>query len=267
MNKPAMGKPRKLVKKSNKFKRLYFDIETSPNIVFSWNIGYKLNLMHDSIIKERRIICICYKWEHENKVHSLTWNKGDDKEMLIKFVAVMNIADECIGHNSDQYDLKWVRTRAMFHDISVFPDYTTVDTLKLSRRGFRFNSNKLDYIGQFLGLGKKKDTGGFGLWKDIVLNNSRESLKKMVDYCIGDVLLLEKIFNRLNPYVKHKTHVGVLEGGDKCNCPNCGSDRLQKRGISVSAVGYKKQRLQCQICGKYFSLSFKSLEKDVLNKE
>ena len=41
-------------------RRLYFDCETSPNIVYSWRIGYKIELSHDSIIEERRIICISY---------------------------------------------------------------------------------------------------------------------------------------------------------------------------------------------------------------
>ena len=167
---------------TKKFKRLFFDIETSPNIVTSWNIGYKINLSHDNIIQERSIICICWKWEGENKVHSLSWNKGNDKKMLIEFAKVMNSADETIGHNSDNYDEKWIRTRCIFHGISLIPDFQRIDTLKLSRKGFRFNCNKLDYIAQYLGLGKKLDTGGFGLWKDIVLKNSNSAMKKMIDY-------------------------------------------------------------------------------------
>ena len=35
--------------KEKKFKRLFFDIETSPNIVFSWNIGYNLNISYENI--------------------------------------------------------------------------------------------------------------------------------------------------------------------------------------------------------------------------
>ena len=103
--------------KGKKFKRLYFDIETSPNVVFSWNVGYKLNIDHKSILKERAIICICWKWEGESKVHYLTWNKGDDKKMVQEFAKIINSADEVLGHNGDAYDIKWLRTRCIYHGV------------------------------------------------------------------------------------------------------------------------------------------------------
>ena len=135
----------------NKKKRLFFDIETSPNIGFFWSAGYKLNVPYSNIIKERAIICICYKWAGDDKVYSLTWdNNQDDKKMLEKFIEVANDATELVGHNGDKFDLPWVRTRCLYHKIPVFPNYTTVDTLKQARSKFRFNSNKLDYIAQFL---------------------------------------------------------------------------------------------------------------------
>jgi len=55
----------------SKRKRLFFDIETSPNVGFFWSAGYKLNVTADSIIQERAIICICYKWEDEKEVYHL----------------------------------------------------------------------------------------------------------------------------------------------------------------------------------------------------
>lgn len=247
--------------KSLKLKRLFYDIETSFNIVASWNIGYELNISHDSIIKERGIICICYKWADEDKVHHLTWKRGDDKKMINDFIKVLNSADEIIGHNADAFDLKWIRTRALKHGINVFPTYNSVDTLKLARRQFRLNSNKLDYIGQFLGVGKKLETGGFDLWKSIILDNDSKSMDKMVEYCKQDVLLLEKVFNKLNQYVNSKTHVGVLMGGDKCSCPECGSTKYTVSKRRITAAGLKKVQLQCRNCGKYQTLSESSLNK------
>jgi hypothetical protein len=68
-----------------KIKRLFFDIETSPNVGFFWTAGYKQNISHDNIIKERAIICICYKWAGEDKIYSLTWDKNqNDKKYAPK---------------------------------------------------------------------------------------------------------------------------------------------------------------------------------------
>lgn len=250
--------PNKL-KDEKKFKRLFFDIETSPNIVTSWNVGRKISLTPDNIIKERAIICICYKWEGEKTIHSLQWNKGEDKAMLQKFIKVMNEADEVMGHNSDNYDVKWVRTRCVKHGIPMFPDYQQVDTLKLARGGFRFNSNRLDYIAKFLGVGQKIKTS-YSLWTDIVFKNSKAAMDEMVRYCKMDVQVLENVFKKLQPYVKHKTHVGVLLGKSSHSCPECGSIKSISNGQRITASGLKKQRLHCQDCGKYYSISI--LKKD-----
>jgi uncharacterized protein YprB with RNaseH-like and TPR domain len=244
-----------------KTKRLFFDIETSPNIGMFWTAGYKLNIGHDNIIKERAIICICYKWEGDEKVYSLTWdNDQDDKKMLEKFVVIANEADELVGHNGDKYDLAWVRTRCLFHGISMFPNYVTIDTLKQARSKFRFNSNKLDYIGKFLGLGEKIHTS-FDLWKDIVLNKDKQALEDMVTYCKGDVELLEKIYNKMSSYFPHKTHLGVTEGEGKASCPGCASTNMVYSRKRISALGTFRIQLQCKDCGKYHTVSNRVYEQ------
>ncbi len=244
-----------------KFKRLFFDIETSPNMVFSWNVGNKLSIGYDNIIQERAIICICWKWEHEKKVHSLTWDKGCDKKMLEKFIKVMNEAGEILGHNSINFDEKWVRTRCLFHNIPMFPSYQSLDTLRLARSGFRFNSNRLDYIGKYLNLGEKMDNGGLRTWKEIVLNNSQVAMDRMVKYCKKDVLLLENIYKRLKRYTHHKTHIGVIMGKGKCSCPECGSDKTHVSKTRYSATGAVKKQLECKSCRKYFTVSEKEYNK------
>lgn len=248
--------------KKPKVRRLFFDIETSPNVVFSWNVGYKLMIPPENILKERAIICICYKWAGESKVHSLRWNNGDDKELLVKFIDVLNAADEIIGHNSDAYDIKWIRTRCIYHGIQMFPDYVQIDTIKLAKSGFRFNSNKLDYIGGFLGVGNKMHVD-FSLWKSIVLDNDEKAMEKMEKYCKVDVIRLQQIYDKLNIFSKHKTHVGVLMGNDKCSCPNCGSDNYYHQGKVVSAVGVIKHRMQCKDCFKYYRVSHTDYEKSL----
>ena len=232
-------------------KRLFFDIETSPNIGLFWEAGYKKNIDYSNIIKERAIICICYKWEDSKEVGFLTWDsKQCDKKMLQKFIEICNQADELIGHNGDKFDLAWIRTRCLFHRISMFPVYTTIDTLKLSRSKFKFNSNKLDYIAKYLGMGEKIKTE-FGLWKDIVLNKDKEAMAKMVKYCQQDVKLLEKVYKELSTHIFAKTHYGVIFGEDRGSCPECGSDDIIRMCNRVSVSGVKKIQFQCKTCHKF----------------
>ena len=232
-------------------KRLFFDIETSPNIGLFWEAGYKKNIDYSNIIKERAIICICYKWEDSKEIGYLTWDsKQCDKKMLLKFIEIANSADEMVGHNGDRFDLAWIRTRCLFHRINVFPVYTTIDTLKLSRSKFKFNSNKLDYIAKYLGMGEKIKTE-FGLWKAIVLNKDKEAMAKMVKYCQQDVKLLENVYKELSVHISHKTHYGVIFGEDRGSCPECGSDEIVRMCNRVTASGVKKIQFQCKTCNKY----------------
>lgn len=234
-------------------RRLFFDIETSPNIGLFWEAGFKKTISPDNIIKERAIICICYKWEDEKEVYSLNWDaKQNDKTMLQKFIEVANLADELVGHNGDRFDLAWVRTRCLFHGIDMFPTYVTIDTLKTARSKFKFNSNKLDYIAKYLGVGRKIKTE-FSLWKDIVLNKDGAAMVKMVKYCKQDVIVLERVFNALRSHMTPKVHYGVIFGQDRGSCPECGSDELIIVQRRVSASGLKKIQYQCKTCHKHHS--------------
>jgi len=78
-----------------KRRRLYFDVEVSPCIGLFWQAGYKINIGYENIIKERAIICICYKWEDDRTVYGLTWDDNQcDKAMLEEFIKIANQADE-----------------------------------------------------------------------------------------------------------------------------------------------------------------------------
>ncbi len=243
-----------------KKKRLFFDIEVAPNIGLFWSSGYKISIGYENIIKEREIICICYKWEGSAKVYSLTWDsKQSDKKMLIEFINVANEADELVGHNGDKFDLAWVRTRCLFHNIQMFPTYTTIDTLKQARAKFKFNSNRLDYIAKYLGLSGKIKTE-YDLWKGIVLNKDKRCLSKMVEYCKYDVVLLEKVFEKLSPHILGKLHHGMLNGAKKHSCPECSGYDMKLSKTRITAAGYKKHQLQCNSCGHYTTVADSNLK-------
>ena len=241
-----------------KRKRLFFDIESSPNLGLFFEAGYKKNIDTSAIIKERAIICICYKWEEAKEVFSLNWDaKQDDKKMLEKFIQIANDADELVGHNGDRFDLAWIRTRCLFHGISMFPNYVTIDTLKIARSKFKFNSNKLNYIADFLGFGQKIKTD-FNLWKNIVLHKDKKAMEEMIKYCKKDVILLEKVYKELAKHIAPKTHYGVRFGADRGSCPECGSEDLFVCKTRLIASGQKKIQYQCKTCGKYHTKNEKN---------
>lgn len=235
-------------------RRLFFDIETSPCVGWFWRPGYNLNLDYNNILDNAKIICICYKWEGSAKTYSLTWDsKKSDKKMLQDFIKVLNQANEVIGHNSDKFDIKWIRTRCLIHGIDMMPEYTSIDTLKEARKGFNFPSNRLDSIGRYTGVGKKIKTTG-ELWYDTCFKNDRKALDKMVRYCIQDVVLLEKVYKKMHNFIKPKYRFDT----DKNGCPRCGSEDLRLRANKISAAGTRFKQMQCHSCGTYTKIAVKT---------
>jgi hypothetical protein len=258
--------PKHLMSKSHpdekpRFRRLFADIETSPNVVLSWRVGYDIRLDPDNILFERKIICIGYKWEGEDKVHVLRWDeRQDDSEMLGRFVEIAKGADEIVGHFLDRFDLPWIRTRCLLHGFDPLPPFKTVDTKAWASKYFYFNSNKLDYIASVLGFGHKIKTD-FDLWKKVLLDGSKKALDQMCQYCAKDIILLEKVFHKLQGCSKSKTHVGVLQGGEKWSCSHCGSTDMHKAKTRVTSCGMVQHQMTCGKCHRYTTINQGAFEK------
>ena len=239
-------------------KRLFFDIETSPCLGWFWRPGWKVRLSYDNIIEHAKIICISYKWENEDKVQTLVWDKDkDDGKMIKKFIKVMNSADEIIAHNGDRFDLKWIRSRALTHGINSVPRWASFDTLKSVRANIQLPSNRLGDIGRYFGLSEKIKTDP-DLWKNIVFGDSSR-MQEMIDYCEQDVILLEQVYQKVKGVVPLKTHVGVTGMREKWSCPACGSQKVVVKSHTncTSATGVRKHQMHCKEkeCGRYYHIS------------
>jgi len=242
------------------FKRLFFDIETSYIKANVWRQG-KQYIRPEQIVTEKKIICISYKWQGDEKVHSLKWDsRHNDKKLVKDFIKVLGQADEIIAHNGDRFDIKELRTRAILNGVLMFPKYRTLDTLKKARKYFNFTSNKLDLLGNYFNVGRKLDHEGFKLWEKTVEGTKaeqKEYLSKMVSYCEQDVILLEDVFSVLTPYIDHNTNLAVLKGGKKWHCPECASKEVKLSHTDTTPMGYIKRFMSCK-CKKTYHISNRS---------
>lgn len=253
----------KLEAKKLPIKRLFFDIETGYYILKIKAFQLKNYIKYfnpDTIERQKEIICISYKWQQEDKVHTLDWSMGE-KEMLKEFIKVLGEADEAIGHNGDKFDIKELRTRCINYGVLMFPTYRTLDTLKKARQYFRFASNKLDYIGQYLNVGRKLDHEGFKLWEDVVEGDedtSKTALAKMIAYCEQDVVLIQDVFHVLSPYINHNNNLAVLTGGEKWHCPECASEKVKMYRTYTTPMGVVRREMKCNDCKKQYKVSNKT---------
>ncbi len=238
-----------------------WDIETSPNLGFFWRTGYNIDIGHNAIVEERKIITIAYKWLGERKVHVLTWDKNrDDRTMIEKFLKVAEQADELIAHYGDGFDLPWVRGRCFILGLPPIPKYKTIDTKAWASKYFYFNSNKLDYLSQVMGR-KGKIKTDYEMWRKITLHNDQHELAKMARYNAGDVRELEKVYVRMTGFCTPKSHAGVVGGLDKWTCPRCGSDDVSLSKRRTTAAGTEQFQMRCNKDGGFYTINKAAYEK------
>ena len=232
--------------------RLVFDIEVSPAVVWIWKCGYGINVPTSNIIEEPRVICISYRWEGEEKTHHLQWDrKQDDAAMLAKFVPIMQQAGTLIGHNSDNFDIKWLRGRCLYHRLPCPPDFITIDTWKQAKKYFRLQGNGLKYLAKFLRLKEQKivQQENAALWQEVVFKKSAEAMKKMLAYCDRDVDVTMAVYEAFMPYVGSVGH----RGRNMQDCAHCGSSNTKWEKERTSTAGIKKTQFRCNEpgCLKY----------------
>lgn len=230
-------------------KLLFIDLETSPNISYTWHGKHEVDVIE--FLEEGYILTFAYKWLGDKKVKSLSIPEAGSKEKLAKRLhQLFDEADIICAHNGNNFDIKWANRAFISFGMNPPSPFKQIDTLLIARNKFNFNSNRLNDLGEYLGLGKKIDTGGFKLWKSC-MEGDKKAFKKMSEYNRQDIVLLEKVFLKLAPW--HNTPQ-ISETG--MACPQCGSTHIQYRGYSTTKTTISR-RVQCQKCGKWSVSSVK----------
>lgn len=232
-------------------KILLYDIETAPNLGYIWG-KYEQDVLEFE--REWYILTFAYKWLGEKTVHAFSLpdfprykrDREDDKHLVTELWKLMDEADVVIGHNSDEFDNKKAYARFIAHGMNPPRPFKMVDTKKAAKKYFNFNSNKLDDLGNYFGLGRKIQTGGFDLWKRC-MQGDPAAWKKMVDYNKQDVALLEKVYYKLRPWTENHVNLN-LYNEDVHACPKCSSGKIQRRGFRYGKTGRRRQ-YQCTNCG------------------
>lgn len=238
-------------------KILLLDIETSYNIATTWT---KWNPSM-RVLKDKSIMCIAYKFlgDKNTKIISITENetlfKTDpflDKEVIEKFIPILEKADVIVAHNLDRFDAKLLNTRALKNKF-ILPPVKQVDTLKIAKKYFSFYSNRLGDLAEYLGVKRKADNN-ISWWDDVLLHKKRLSMKKIEKYCKTDVDVLEQVYNKLVVY--HKP--SIMKSLHSMSCPHCASLKVQKRGV-YHTLKNSYQRFQCFSCFSWFKSNNKGM--------
>lgn len=235
----------------NKAKILFFDLETSPNLGYIWQ-KYETNVI--AFKKEWELLTFSWKFLGDKKTKCLTrldFKDKTDKSLVVALKKVLESADIIVAHNGHDFDFKKANAKFIEHSLGPLPRLQYIDTKRIAKRYFKFNSNSLDDLGNLLGVGRKKQTGGFDLWLRCMAME-KKAFKQMADYNIQDVLLLERVYLKLRPWMEQHPNLTLLSSDSQLpgGCPKCGHDKLHSKGFKYNKTGKYRQYI-CTNCRGY----------------
>lgn len=227
-------------------KILVIDIETRPALSYHWRM-FKENIGIDQVKEAGSILCFCAKYVGEPEMYSFSEWEHTERGMLEAAHALLSEADAVVTKNGNKFDLPWFNSQFLKHKMPPPPPLTSIDLETTLRHKFRFQSNKLDFVTQYLEIGKKVEHEGFKLWRK-VMDGDEVAQRKMLRYCAGDVRITERLYKRMRPYITNHPHMGFTP---KKACGACGSHHVHVSKWRRTKA-FRIQQLHCQTCGSYF---------------
>lgn len=232
-------------------KTLIIDIETRPSLGYIWSL-WDQNVSLSQLVEVGEVICFSAKWIDNKKVFFKSIYHHSKEEMLQAAWDLMDEADAIIHYNGKAFDIKHLNREFLLGGFTPPSPHKDIDLLTVARGRFKFVSNKLQHVASQLGLGSKVDNSGFQLWVDC-MNGKKKAWDEMKEYCMGDVLLTEKVYYALQPWIKNHPNVPLHDANQNDACQICGSERFQRRGYAYTQLSVYP-RILCKDCGAWSRL-------------
>jgi hypothetical protein len=178
-----------------------------------------------------------------------TGQKIAPEEVMIREMwELLDEADMVVHYNGTAFDMKHLNREFLRYNLGPPSHYHQIDLLKTVRKQFKFPSNKLNYVSQALGLGKKTPHTGFQLWLDC-MDNKAVAWQTMERYNKKDVKLLRSLYHKLLPWIHNHPNLGmwVTEPASPV-CPNCASTNVHKKGTQHNTKTCSYTRYKCNSC-------------------
>lgn len=225
---------------------VFLDIEIMANLIYAWGI-YEQNAVDK--YREWYIMSYAYRVKGEKKTHVVALpdfprfkkDPTDDYDLVKTLWELFDKHDVIIAHNAD-FDIKKSCARFLHHGLPPPSPYVGVCTKKLAKSRFKMDSNKLDHIGKYTGVGTKLKHQGFDLWKACEAKD-KKAWAIMRKYNKMDVDLLVRIYEKMIPWAKNSPKLYF-----HAKCKYCGSNKTQWRGDYPAKKPYGK-RYQCTESG------------------
>lgn len=241
---------------------LVLDIETMMGEAYIWRMWEEVRNI-EMLVEPVTILSWAAKWAGDEHAYFDSVHRNTREGMMENMWNMLDEAEVVVGWNSNRFDLRHINAEFMELGFGPPSPYRKVDLQQHVRRQAKFMSNKLDYVADRLGLGRKLEHEGLGMWKKC-LAGDKEAWTTMEEYNIYDVELTEQVFHRLRPWLPYTINQSIENGHV---CPECGGTHLHARGVRKTATR-AYDRWHCQTCDTWSqSASARKDMKATLKKE
>lgn len=236
------------------------DIERLPGTFAAefWDLNdYKGRRIHaDAVTEWPRTICAAWRWRGEKKMNfSAVWEWSDPAAgptgLAQDLHRVYDEADVVVGHNIDGFDTKKIASDWLQAGFSPPSPWKSIDTLKVARQRFGYESNTLNALCERLGISAKTDRYDARVARAACEGNVAAQ-RRIKRYNQGDIVATEALYERLMGWQKNPPNASLWINDEEVHCIACGGTDLQLRGEQV-ALSQTYDRVQCQNpnCGKW----------------
>lgn len=233
---------------------LIFDIETAPEVAYVWQ-RWKANVAPVQVIQRSFMLSWAAKWLGTDEVFAdaLPFSSEYEGDKTNDYLIVKSIwhmldgADVVVAHNGIRFDLAYLNSRFIVHNLGMPSPYKVVDTLQIAKKYFRFPANSLKELIAYLGVEEDKLDTNFQLW-DGCMKGDLDSWHDMVEYNKRDITTLEQVYLKLRPYDKGHANVALYYPDEHLRCPCCGSTNLQKldKNAYTAMSAFESYRCECK---------------------
>lgn len=139
------------------------------------------------------------------------WKRGqrsDDREIVCDILAVLETCDIHIAHNGCEFDRKFLNGRAAEHHLPPVHPQKIYDPCLLGRKNLGLRSNRLDAMGDHLGIDVGKTPFVSKIWRKAALDGDEDCMNYIEQHCVADVIGLAKLARELAPWVKELNSIG-----------------------------------------------------------
>ncbi len=205
------------------------------------------------------MLCACVKFLGNRTIYTFRIDeypryekdRTNDKRAVSDLAKLLRRADYLSGWYSFGFDLKFINTRLLYHNLPLLRYDNHIDLWKQARKRLKLKSNRLVNVERALDLDHNKTPLDPRVWQRAIAGHKYRGMNDVVKHCKCDIKTTEDAYYRLLPTAYGYPNRNLVTGNFDA-CPYCGHTKYinyGKRYNKVSTV----QIYQCKSCGGTFS--------------